>query len=485
MNVAVSKSISVVRVLALIVALLAAFGLVIMWSPAYASEGALNAGSFHVSTQANSGAKNTGWAKTKYGKIFYHKGKKLTGLRKIQRDYYYFSPKGIMMTEDVRIGKTRLFINPNGEVFGAQYESTYFYRTLKRMTKDDAYIFATFLKARSVMADITKPGDSTYEKMRKAYDWVNSQGYVNRRPIDASNSDWIPYQARYIFDGKGGDCHACSAALAYMFVTLGIQVDIYSTFEHPLTHCWVMVGDQVYDTLGEPDRFDVNVEETELICGAHYDVPLFSASHASKKAKPAVELLRNGIEETPWRTFNGKWFYFQKGKPATGSVKIGSHYYVFNEDGELMTGSKEGVRIVKVAGKNYQVNKRGKAVSGWSANGKRRFDKEGALLTGIQVLGSKFYVANSQGIYQKKRTKALNNAAKKGSRATVLRKLLGPPNELYYSPSCEFAGDDGLWVYDTFAVSTRRPSKVKKTINEAIKHEDLISFESIRKVVTL
>lgn len=468
--------------LSLAAALSVALGLAIMCPAAYADDGALSAGTPCISTQADSGAKKTGWVKTKYGKTFYRNGKMLKGLRKIEGKYYYFSPKGIMTTEDVRVGKTKLFINPTGEIFGARYDSTYYYHTLKRMTKADAYNFGTYLKARSIMASITEPGDSKATKMRKAYDWVNTRPYVRRKAINASNSNWVPRQARYTLNGKAGDCHASAGALAYLFATLGLPVDIYATFAHPRTHCWVMIGNKVYDTIGEPDAFNVDVKKTGLICGAHYDVPLFNASHASRKAKPAVKLLRKGIAESPWRTLNGKRYYFKDGSLVKGSVKIGSRYYVFDEGGELMESSKAGTRIVKVSGKSYRVNEKGRAISGWSTNRDRRYDETGALLTGIQVVGSKFYVADSKGVYQKKKTKTLNKAAKRGARATTLRRLLGEPNELLYAPSCEFAGDDGLWEYDTFFVSTKRPTEVKETINEAIEHEDRKPFESIRTV---
>jgi len=422
--------------------------------------------------------------------------KKLVGLVKVNGAYRYYTPDGVMARKDVRVGEARLFINPNGKLIGAKLGSTYFYRTLKRMPYNDAYAFATFLKARSVLAKITNPKDSRKTKMFKAYQWVDSQLYVIRHDVNLDDPNWPAREARYVLKGQGGECHACSSALAYLFAAAGCtpwSLDVATTLAHPAAHSWAMIGDKVYDTLGEPDRFEVSIYETELEDGARYRLPFFYPENAPSGSKPAVKALMRGGSKNRWRTINGRKYYFKHNRPVTGSVKIGTSYYVFNESGALLekrgaskTGSKANARrIVTVAGKRYRVNEKGKAAPGWSTDKKHRFNKQGELMTGISVVKSRFYAATPTGRYQEKLTKKLNKLAKAGTRATELRRLLGKPKRLYYSRSCEFAGDDGYWVYDNFAVSTRRPLKVRHTINQAIKHKNTTPYESIRMVLPL
>ena len=89
------------------------------------------------------------------------------------------------------------------------------------------------------------------------------------------------------------------------------------------------------------------------------------------------------------------------------------------------------------------------------------FDKRGRLVRGVHVMHGRFYAADRNGQYLKDRTAALRTASAEGLPAIGLLRLLGAPRECVYSASCDFDGDDGLWVYKNFIVSTRRPMGAK------------------------
>ena len=187
-----------------------------------------------------------------------------------------------------------------------------------------------------------------------------------------------------------------------------------------------------------------------------------------------------------WKTINGSHYYFAKnGKCVTGSFKIKGTYYVFNKKGALQKAKKAAKKtmLVSVGGKVYRVDKKGRAVASstgeWFKGKKMRFDKTGKLLTGIRYIGSQFYAANLKGVYRPKLTEQLNAVKSKGSKASDLRRLLGAPKEELYMPSCNFDGDDGLWIYPHFTVATERSAAVNRLYKERGYHsiDDVIAAE--------
>ena len=96
-------------------------------------------------------------------------------------------------------------------------------------------------------------------------------------------------------------------------------------------------------------------------------------------------------------------------------------------------------------------------------------------MKGTWVVNGAFYAAGDDGARLDARTEALNAAAAPGTNATALRRLLGAPRSEEYYASCNFAGDNGLWVYDTFMVMTARPADAGSrypSIDDAIAAED-------------
>jgi len=179
-----------------------------------------------------------------------------------------------------------------------------------------------------------------------------------------------------------------------------------------------------------------------------------------------------------WKTIGRYRYYFSpKGTKMTGCVNVNGAYYLFNSAGQLQRGNKNNGWIVNVGSKTYRVALSGKVKPGWSKSKGRvqRFSERGLLLKGIWYLDGSFYAAKKDGTYLPKLTEQLNKAVRAKGRATDLRRLLGSPKSEVYAPSCDFAGDDGMWEYRHFYVLTARPRAVGnayKTIDDAIAAED-------------
>ena len=459
----------------------------------------------------------SGWVKTKKATYYYVKGKPAKGLKKIKGTYYYFNAKGVLQKKDVNAGNATFYVNKNGSVFGAKLGSKYYYSTLKKMTSSDAYNFATYIKARSKLNSICKKGDSKAKKRHKAFAWVVKQKYTHRHwyNFNHKKAKWIPYHARCILNGKGGDCHSSSAAYAYMLAAMGYWPKIHLDDYAQISHCWVELKGKYYDAAfakwnGEKGYYESS--HTKYTPYVSYTLPWYSPTNASPKAKVPSALLKAGQAglksksgalywyengkkvKNAWRTINGKRYYFtSNGQAATSSTKIKGTYYVFDKKGALQTSSSNKLRTVNVAGVVFRVYPDGKAAPGWASDHSAYFDLDGAMLknawrtidgkpcyfnengeylTGIQVIGSEFYATSSDGTYLPELTQQLNAAAQAGAKATTLRRLIGAPNQQAYTPSCNFDGNDGMWVYDHFSVTTARPSAVTASIEDAIAAED-------------
>lgn len=418
---------------------------------------------------------------------YYRDGAKVTGLQKIGKHRYYFTAEGVLKTKDVKVGDVRYFVNAKGALIGAKIGEKYYYKTLKRMTKADAFDFQTFLKARSIIRKITDEGDSKATKRWKAFKWVVDKSYAIHQNFNPRQTNWPAIYARHHLYNRGGDCHADGAAFAYLAAAIGYKADVcidsWGTGRAP-SHCWAMIGNKVYDPLFYESKSTMYYGATsgtyETNPTARFRVPQYNPKNAKEGAKASAKLIRSGYSglkkvgssyyfyskgeavTSTWKTVAGKRYYFKDdGRAATLSTKIGGVYYVFDKNGVLQNSAKAGKRLVKIGSQVYQVSKSGKAVAGWSADKTKRFDKTGLLLVGTRVVDGKFYAASSEGVYSKSETAALNAAAKRNRPAVALYRLLGKPQTLAYSSNCEGKGYDGLWMYENFIVTTIRPKGVK------------------------
>ena len=123
-----------------------------------------------------------------------------------------------------------------------------------------------------------------------------------------------------------------------------------------------------------------------------------------------------------WKEVDGKRYYFQNNTRAAQntSIKIKRKYFLFGEDARLLTGKK--TRIVTLKNHKYRVDKNGRAVPGWSKNGKYYFDKTGKMMTGkVSIKGTKC-IFGPDGRYYSKKTNLLWTRDKKTQFAKKIKK---------------------------------------------------------------
>ena len=84
-----------------------------------------------------------------------------------------------------------------------------------------------------------------------------------------------------------------------------------------------------------------------------------------------------------WKKVSGKWYYYVKGKKATGWKKIGTKKYYFNAKGVMVTGWK------KIGTKKYYFNAKGAMVTGWKKikNKMYFFKKTGVMAKNEYIKG--------------------------------------------------------------------------------------------------
>ena len=424
-------------------------------------------------------AAKKGWVKTKSGKVYYRNGEKVTGLQKIGKNRYYFNSSGIMKTADVKVGKVKYFIKDNGVLLGAKSGSKYYYNTLKPMSKADAYDFATFNMARKIVKKVSGKKDSKATKLRKAFNWVMNKNYGIHRTFSPFQTNWTAIYARDHFNNKDGDCHADAAAFAYLAAAIGYKADVCLDAVAVGTgssHAWCMIGKKVYDPLfAQSKSYSAYYGATSGIYEVNptkrYRVPTYNPKNAPKNSKESSALVSAGkvgltkvgkyyyyyksgkAVKSTWKTISGKRYYFtSNGRAATLSTSVKGAYYVFDDKGVLQNSSTAGTRTVVVGGKTYQVNKDGKAVSGWSTDSTKRFDKTGLLMTGVHYGSDGFYAADSAGTYLADTTQALNAAAVVNGPVASLVALLGTPSAgPAVSTNCD-GGYDVIRTYPNFMV---------------------------------
>ena len=111
---------------------------------------------------------------------------------------------------------------------------------------------------------------------------------------------------------------------------------------------------------------------------------------------------KNGKKQTGWQTINGKKYYFSTKDNAmlTGVQKIGSKYYLLDSKTGALKNTYTGLYK---QGSNTYYFKSGNIQTGWQnmKEGRRYFSvNSGKMLTGLQKIGGDDYYFNSNGILQ-------------------------------------------------------------------------------------
>ena len=93
-----------------------------------------------------------------------------------------------------------------------------------------------------------------------------------------------------------------------------------------------------------------------------------------------------------WNEIDGKWYWYQNGKPYKGWLQRFSGWYYLKEDGTMTTGRYE------VKGVRYYFDEKGTMVTGWVQDGENWYymSASGAMQTGwVQTHTGWYYLGNS------------------------------------------------------------------------------------------
>lgn len=143
--------------------------------------------------------------------------------------------------------------------------------------------------------------------------------------------------------------------------------------------------------------------------------------------------------------------------------------------------NQKGNYIVKINGKDYRFNKsvsafkkvqrikitmpkmtpvkvkyakkKGKLVKYDKDTGSLYYDN-GQIATGLVAYKNKFYDFDQTGALNQEQTYKINKVATIQNKINDLEKIIGKPMSKNYSASCFGDGEDGLWVYQNFILST-------------------------------
>lgn len=321
----------------------------------------------------------------------------------------------------VKIGKTTYYFTKKAKLRATKKGSSYYYKNGKKMSKADRKDFTTLLAAEKVVAKITKPSMSNKKKLRKCFHWVMKKYYGTHRKFSMTDY-WPATYAMDHFRNKDGDCRSDGAAFAYLAAACGYKkVYVCLDSSGKDNHGWAQVNGKVYDPLfAQSKSFSRNYAASYRTYGlsAIVKVPIPYASTESRKASKK-------------RYTNP---YTKSGKKKKLSKKKKS--------------SKKKKNVKKIS---YKIRK-------WDKKKKHLLYKDGRTVTGIVLYKNRFYAFDKKGNLDKDLTAALRAAAKEKEEAASLLALTGKPVSRSYSDSCFGDGEDGLFTYRTFRITTFKPA---------------------------
>ena len=192
------------------------------------------------------------WDETDGLKSYYEDGK-VTGLKEIDGNEYYFDEEGIMQTGWQKfddgyycfdrltgeLAKSTMVDGIKVDAKGKAEDSEY-----------NTYKIETMMKAHQIVLEQTSPKDSMEDKRLKLFNWeMKEHGYHRWRLLSAiydSSPDWEITFANDIFDKGSGCCVSDSCATAFLFREIG-YTNIYVC--HDTSHCWFTVDGKLFDPL--------------------------------------------------------------------------------------------------------------------------------------------------------------------------------------------------------------------------------------------
>lgn len=314
-----------------------------------------------------SGVRETGWMTIKKtGKKYYFnsKGVMQTGKQTIKKKMYYFNKKGVLQTGWITDDKkTRYYADKNGVLVTSTWV-------------DDCYLQEDGTMAVNTWIDGKEVGpDGKFTGRRNNIGWVTENGktyYYN-----ASNTlvkGWLT------IGGK----------LYYLHRSTGVLQK----------NVWLTISGKTYyaDSKGV-------IQKNAWVGNKYLTSSGVMATGMTTIANKTYYFDSKGERKIGWVKYNKKYYYFdsngvllknqwvnekyyvdQNGCRCAGFTVIGGNTYYFNSDGVLQTG------WIIVDGERYFTNGKGQLhQNGWLSSKKYYASATGAMLKGLNQIGSSLY----------------------------------------------------------------------------------------------
>ncbi|MDY4692071.1 MAG: hypothetical protein SO401_00645 [Blautia sp.] len=191
-------------------------------------------------------------------------GKKLSGVNKIEGNYYCFK-NGVKLTGTYTYKGITYYSSGTGIIKTRRQGNNFYYGNGKEMSYEDA----TLQRAKIIVNQITSPGASMDQKLYTCFNWVIKHYYYTRRSFQNQPSWPAVYANDYLatptgqFDGSylwstkyfydmsaRGNCFSDGCAFAYLAKAIGYSnVKVCADANSSHAHCWAEINGLVYDPL--------------------------------------------------------------------------------------------------------------------------------------------------------------------------------------------------------------------------------------------
>lgn len=346
----------------------------------------------------------TGWKKLN-GKWYYFSEdtarKLVDGDYEINGSSYYFDEAGIMKTGWIRTGYYDGYDH---------YVENYLYADANGKLKQDVWMKSGdkwyYFNGVYMAKGIVRIGD--------VYHSFEADGTWNRQLPSATNgwikvaSVWYYFENNQLITDEtkviGGKKY-CFDDDGSMFVNVSVNNSYYGANGAALKNQWREV------TPGKWEYYDSDYQRInsgwKVINGSKYyfvdnyavcrdmviDNVLYHFTTGGVLTGSATALVSG------WNMINGDYYYFADNKLATGIQKIGKNKYIFDMNGKMLYGRTYNINEADPDLHYYcYLDKNGAMLTdGWSADHEHYANAEGALLTGVQMIDGKSYVFTEYG----------------------------------------------------------------------------------------
>lgn len=141
-------------------------------------------------------------------------------------------------------------------------------------------------------------------------------------------------------------------------------------------------------------------------------------------------------------------------KKANYTVQIKGTTYLFGKKNKKKAYKKIKITLPKLTAIKVKFSKKKGKLIKYDQDSGYLYYENGQYATGLVAYKNKFYDFDRTGALNQEQTYKINQAATTQNRINDLEKIIGKPLRKNYSASCFGDGEDGLWVYKNFILST-------------------------------